>query len=172
MLYMLYMGLDWSIYPAIFSDPIFIQTLWNTVIFVGFAVNVKMFLALVLSALFSTEHRTPRILAGVFLLPWAIPALPGILAFRWMLNGQWGIVNKILNDLGFARLSLAGPPAHGAGRGHHLPHLEVPSFLDADLRSRPAQHSQGTLRGRRHRRHLARCRSFGTSRFPCSGTST
>ena len=99
--YMIYMGLDASIYPAIFSDPIFTQTLWNTVIFVGVAVNVKMFLSLVISALFSQENRTARILAGVFLLPWAIPALPGILAFRWMLNGQWGIVNKVLNDLGF-----------------------------------------------------------------------
>jgi multiple sugar transport system permease protein len=98
--YMIYMGLDASIYPAIFSDPIFIQTLWNTVIFVGLAVNLKMFLSLILSALFSQENRTARILAGVFLLPWAIPALPGILAFRWMLNGQWGIVNKVLNDLG------------------------------------------------------------------------
>jgi len=100
--YMIYMGLDASIYPAVFSVPVFIQTLWNTVIFVGVAVNVKMFLSLVLSALFSQENRTARILAGVFLLPWAIPALPGILAFRWMLNGQWGIVNKVLNDLGFA----------------------------------------------------------------------
>ena len=102
MLYEVYLGLDGSIYTAIFSDPIFIQTLWNTVIFVGLAVNIKMFLALVLSALFSTDHRITRILGGVFLLPWAIPALPGILSFRWMLNGQWGIVNKILNDLGFA----------------------------------------------------------------------
>lgn len=103
-LYMLYLGLDRSIYPAIFSDPIFIQTAWNTVIFVGIAVNVKMFLALTLSALFSTEHRATKILAGVFLLPWAIPALPGILAFRWMLNGEWGIVNKVLNDLGLASI--------------------------------------------------------------------
>ncbi len=101
-LYMLYMGLDASIYPAIFADPIFVQTLWNTIIFVGLAVNIKMFLSLLLSAVFSVEHRAAKILAGVFLLPWAIPALPGILAFRWMLNGQWGIVNKVLNDLGFA----------------------------------------------------------------------
>lgn len=101
-LYMIYMGLDWDIYEDIFSDPIFIQTLWNTVIFVGAAVNIKMALALVLSALFNTENRFARILSGLFLLPWAIPSLPGILAFRWMLNGQWGIVNKILNDLGFA----------------------------------------------------------------------
>jgi len=101
-LYMIYMGLDWDIYEDIFSDPIFIQTLWNTVIFVGAAVNIKMALALVLSALLNTENRFARILSGLFLLPWAIPSLPGILAFRWMLNGQWGIVNKILNDLGFA----------------------------------------------------------------------
>lgn len=101
-LYMIYMGLDWDIYEDIFSDPIFIQTLWNTVIFVGTAVTIKMALALVLSALFNTENRFARILSGLFLLPWAIPSLPGILAFRWMLNGQWGIVNKILNDLGFA----------------------------------------------------------------------
>jgi multiple sugar transport system permease protein len=102
MLYEIYLGLDRTIYPAIFSDPIFIQTLWNTVIFVGVAVNIKMILALVVSALFAADHWAVRILSGIFLLPWAIPSLPGILAFRWMLNGQWGIVNKILNDLGFA----------------------------------------------------------------------
>jgi len=99
---MIYMGMDREIYEDIFADPIFIQTLWNTVIFVGVAVNVKMLVALVLSALFNTDNRFARILSGLFLLPWAIPSLPGILAFRWMLNGQWGIVNKILNDLGFA----------------------------------------------------------------------
>jgi multiple sugar transport system permease protein len=121
-LYMLYMGIDRSIYPAIFSDPIFVQTLWNTVIFVGVAVNVKMFLALVLSALFSTEHRATKILAGLFLLPWAIPALPGILAFRWMLNGEWGIVNKILNDLGFASVPwlVRRPTALGAAITYHI----------------------------------------------------
>jgi len=100
MLYEIYLGLDRTIYASIFSDPIFIQTLWNTVLFVGLAVNVKMFLALTLSGLFNMDHWLVRILAGVFLLPWAIPSLPGILAFRWMLNGQWGIVNKILTDIG------------------------------------------------------------------------
>ncbi len=120
--YMLYMGLDLGIYPAIFSDPIFLQTLWNTVIFVGLAVNIKMFLSLVLSALFSVEHRAAKLLAGIFLLPWAIPALPGILAFRWMLNGQWGVVNKVLNDLGFAGYPwlVRRPTALGAAITYHI----------------------------------------------------
>jgi len=100
MVYEIYLGLDWKIYPAIFSDPIFIQTVWNTILFVGIAVNVKMFLAMVLSSIFSMEHWVTKVLGGIFLLPWAIPSLPGILSFRWMLNGQWGIVNKILIDFG------------------------------------------------------------------------
>jgi multiple sugar transport system permease protein len=120
--YMIYLGTDWSIYPAIFSDPVFIQTLWNTVIFVGVGVNVKMFLALVLSALFSIEHPLAKIVAGLFLLPWAIPALPGILTFRWMLNGQWGIVNGVLNKLGFAGYPwlVRRPTALGAAIVYHV----------------------------------------------------
>ncbi len=100
MFYEIYLGFDKGIYSAIFSDPIFVQTIWNTIFFVGIAVNVKIFLAMVLSGLFTVDHWSVRILAGLFLLPWAIPSLPGILAFRWMLNGQWGIVNKVLDDLG------------------------------------------------------------------------
>jgi multiple sugar transport system permease protein len=121
-LYMVYMGLDRDIYPAIFSDPIFIQTVWNTIIFVGVAVNVKMLLSLTLSALFSMESRITRILGAVFLLPWAIPALPGILAFRWMLNGQWGIVNKVLNDLGLPGYPwlVRRPTALGAAIVYHV----------------------------------------------------
>jgi len=122
MLYEVYMGMDWSIYPAIFSDPIFIQTLWNTVLFVGIAVNVKMFLALTLSGLFNMDHWLVRILAGVFLLPWAIPSLPGILSFRWMLNGQWGIINKILEDIGLQGYPwlVRRPTALGAAITYHI----------------------------------------------------
>jgi len=43
-----------------------------------------------------------RVLAALFLIPWAVPALPGILSFRWMLNSQWGIFNHLLSKLGFA----------------------------------------------------------------------
>jgi len=122
MLFEIYMGMDWATYPAIFSDPIFIQTLWNTVLFVGIAVNVKMFLALTLSGLFNMDHWLVRILAGVFLLPWAIPSLPGILSFRWMLNGQWGIVNKILNDIGLEGYPwlVRRPTALGAAIVYHI----------------------------------------------------
>jgi multiple sugar transport system permease protein len=94
-------AIDPYTYEVLFSDPVFVQTVVNTVVYVGVAVNVKMFLALLLSGLLQADNRGTRFLSAIFLLPWAIPVLPGILSIRWMLSSQWGIMNLIVEDLGF-----------------------------------------------------------------------
>jgi multiple sugar transport system permease protein len=95
----IYHSLDRESYRVLFADPVFRQTLWNTVWYVGVAVNVKLFLALLLSGILDYPYRWIRILGALFLIPWAVPALPGILSFRWMLNSQWGIFNHLLTTL-------------------------------------------------------------------------
>ena len=94
-------ALDADAYRALFSDPIFRQTIVNTLWYVGVAVNLKLVLALLLSGILDYPFLSIRVLAALFLIPWAIPALPGILSFRWMLNSQWGIFNHLLTKLGF-----------------------------------------------------------------------
>jgi multiple sugar transport system permease protein len=59
-----------------------------------------MFLALLLSGVLQSDSRGTRFLSAIFLLPWAIPVLPGILSIRWMLSSQWGIMNLIMEDIG------------------------------------------------------------------------
>lgn len=93
-------ALDPFTYEVLFSDPIFLQTVVNTLVYVGVAVNVKMFLALLLSGVLQSDSRGTRFLSAIFLLPWAIPVLPGILSIRWMLSSQWGIMNLIMEDIG------------------------------------------------------------------------
>ena len=93
-------ALDADAYRALFSDPIFRQTVVNTLWYVGVAVNVKLVLALLLSGILDYPFRWIRVLAAVFLVPWAVPALPGILSFRWMLNSQWGVFNHLLTLVG------------------------------------------------------------------------
>src|SRR6266436_8152886 len=44
--YGLWMGSEPSLYAEVFSDPIYQQTVVNTLVFVVFGVNVKLFLAL------------------------------------------------------------------------------------------------------------------------------
>ncbi|PYO33775.1 MAG: ABC transporter permease [Candidatus Rokuibacteriota bacterium] len=93
-------ALDRYTYEVLFSDPIYVQTVVNTLVYVGIAVNVKLFLALLLSGLLESDDRATRFLSAIFLLPWAIPVLPGILSVRWMMSSQWGILNLISEDLG------------------------------------------------------------------------
>ena len=94
-------ALDPYTYEVLFSDPVYVQTVVNTIVYVGVAVNVKLFLALLLSGLLQADSRGTRFLSAIFLLPWAIPVLPGILSIRWMLSSQWGIMNLLVEDLGF-----------------------------------------------------------------------
>jgi multiple sugar transport system permease protein len=103
--YGLWMGSDWRLYPEVFSDPIYLNTVVNTAIFLAFGVNVKLFLALMLSGFFMRPGWWTKAMLMLFVLPWAIPALPTFISIHWMLNGEWGLVNNALYIL----FGLEGP---------------------------------------------------------------
>src|SRR5207247_1118196 len=65
-------ALDADSYRALFSDPTFRQTVVNTLWYVGFAVNVKLVLALLLSGILDFQFAWIRVLAALFLIPWAL----------------------------------------------------------------------------------------------------
>src|SRR5438046_3994007 len=94
--YGLWMGSDPALYAEVFSDPIYLNTVVNTLIFLAFGVNVKLFLALLLSGFFMRPGWWTKALLLVFVLPWAIPALPTFISIHWMLNGEWGLINNLL----------------------------------------------------------------------------
>ena len=52
----------------------------------GWVIWGSLLLALLLSGFFVHEQRWIRWLSVIFILPWAIPSIPTILSFRWMLN--------------------------------------------------------------------------------------
>lgn len=99
--YGIYLGTEIKAYRRIFDDPIFLRTLANTVIFLGLAVNIKLLLALLLSGFFVHERRWIRWISFIFILPWAIPSIPTILSFRWMLNAEWGMINSLIFQFTF-----------------------------------------------------------------------
>jgi multiple sugar transport system permease protein len=94
--YGLWMGSDPALYPEVFSDPIYLNTVVNTAVFLAFGVNVKLFLALLLSGFFMRPGWWTKTLLLIFVLPWAVPALPTYISIHWMLNGEWGLVNNFL----------------------------------------------------------------------------
>jgi multiple sugar transport system permease protein len=94
--YGLWMGSNPALYAEVFSDPIYLNTVVNTLIFLAFGVNVKLFLALMLSGFFMRPGWWVKGLLMIFVLPWAIPALPTFISIHWMLNGEWGLINNAL----------------------------------------------------------------------------
>ena len=91
-----WLGHEPSLYAELAEDPIYQRTVVNTILYVGIAVNLKMFGALLLSGFFMRHGWWVRALLLVFVLPWAMPALPAFISIHWMLNGQWGLVNNFL----------------------------------------------------------------------------
>ena len=73
--YALWMAGKPSLYAELIDDPIYLPTVVNTLFFVGLGVNLKMFLALLLSGFFMRRRWWIRALLVIYILPWALPAV-------------------------------------------------------------------------------------------------
>lgn len=97
--YGLWLARDPQSYSKLFADPIFFRSAVNTVVFLLVAINVKMAIALFLAGFFVQTRWWIKILAVLFILPWAVPSIPTILSVRFMLNPEWGVINQVIFQL-------------------------------------------------------------------------
>jgi multiple sugar transport system permease protein len=97
--YGLWLGRDPALYTELASEPIYQRTVVNTVLYLGIGVNLKMFGALLMSGFFMRRGWWVKGLLLIYVLPWAVPALPSFISIHWMLNGQWGLINNALYNL-------------------------------------------------------------------------
>jgi multiple sugar transport system permease protein len=91
----LWMGSDPALYGTLFGDPRYVTTAINTLLFVAVGVNVKMFLALLLSGYFMNRSWWVRSLLAIYLIPWALPALVVFTSIHFMLVTQWGLLDSL-----------------------------------------------------------------------------
>ena len=94
--YGLWLGSDPGLYAELMSEPIYQRTVVNTTLYLVIGVNLKMFGALLLSGFFMRRGWWVKGLLIIYVLPWAVPALPSFMSIHWMLNGQWGLLNNVL----------------------------------------------------------------------------
>jgi len=94
-----WMGGSWKLYRELATDPFYTTAMINTVIYVGIGVNVKMAIAFLLSGFFMRKSWWTKGLLVIYILPWAMPALPAFMSIHWMLDGQWGFLNSLLWEL-------------------------------------------------------------------------
>jgi len=98
--YGLWMARAPSLYRELVANPLYVRTVVNTALYVGLGVNLMMFFALGLSGFFMRRRWWIKALLPVFMLPWALPAIPAFVSYHWMLIGEEGLINSLLALLG------------------------------------------------------------------------
>jgi multiple sugar transport system permease protein len=87
-------------YITMFHDPIFlsslVKTAYYTVVTVGLSTGLGLIVALILKQSFIGK----RVFLLVMLIPWAIPKVVNGLMWKWIYDGNYGILNAILLKLG------------------------------------------------------------------------
>jgi multiple sugar transport system permease protein len=97
--YALWMAGRPALYAELIADRRYLPTVVNTLVFVALGVNVKMFLALLLSGFFLHPRWWIRPLLAIYILPWALAAVQTCVSFHWMLIGELGLVDGLLSAL-------------------------------------------------------------------------
>ena len=158
--------------PTIFR-PDLPKTVSNTLIYLAVGVNVKMFLALLLSGFFMRRSCGSRGCLLIYVYLGRCPRSRSLSSIHWMLNSDWGFIN---NSCGrpFTSTVRAGWTnrwlALGAVIGAYI-WKWMPFWTVILLAGRMAD-SAGTVRGGRHRRRDRRRRfvyiTFPLAREPLS----
>lgn len=100
----IFVGFKNFIYLLSYND--YARSIFNTALFVGLGVNIKLIIALLLANFFNSNFKYNRVVRGLFIMPWPLPIISSLLVFYWMFDYDWGIVNYILSSLNLPRIGL------------------------------------------------------------------
>jgi len=95
-----WVGLD--NFVEIFASADFKRTLVTTGIYLAVCVLGAVGVGLVVALLLNGNYRGRGVARAVVTVPWAAPGVAVALVMTWMLNAQYGIVNRALGAVGLA----------------------------------------------------------------------
>ena len=87
-------------YIHVFSDPKFVQTVINTVLFTGIAAGGVVVIGLLVSQVLNAEFRGRTTLRMLFCVPWFVPPAVASAIWMWLLNTERSPINFLLQDMG------------------------------------------------------------------------
>lgn len=92
-------------YGALFSDRIFTEAFWNTLIWTIGVVAGQYVIGLVVALLLNEDIPGRGIFRSLILIPWIVPMIAAALTWKWIYSSQFGILNYILMKIGI----ISGP---------------------------------------------------------------
>lgn len=90
-----FIGLD--NYVEMFTqDPLFWQSLFNTVYFALLSVPSRMLVAFVLAYFLNSKIRGTSLYRTLYYMPYVVPTVAATVLWLWLLNRQYGLINYAL----------------------------------------------------------------------------
>jgi multiple sugar transport system permease protein len=87
-------------FVTLLSSQVFRQTLQNSFVFTIVSVTCKVVLGMALALLLNRSIRAKNFFRGAVLLPWIVPTALSTLAFLWIFDATYSIINWVLLRLG------------------------------------------------------------------------
>jgi ABC-type sugar transport system permease subunit len=87
-------------YGDLFAESDLVHVLIRTLLWVAGVVIVTMLLSLALAQLLNARFPGRRVVRWAVIVPWAASVLMTALVWKWMLDNYFGIVNRVLLDIG------------------------------------------------------------------------
>ena len=92
-----WIGLD--NFADLLEDPVFINTIWNTIFYTVTATVIKFALGLWLALLLNHHLPFKSFIRAIILLPYIVPTVLSAIAFWWIYNPQFSIISYVLVDV-------------------------------------------------------------------------
>jgi multiple sugar transport system permease protein len=97
-------------YTKVFADPTFGTALLNTALFTVASLAFQYVIGLAMAVFFARSFRLSVTLRSLFLVPWLLPLIVSASTWAWMLNSEAGVVNAVLEVVGFGKVDWLTSP--------------------------------------------------------------
>ncbi|MCI8939250.1 MAG: sugar ABC transporter permease [Dorea sp.] len=87
-------------YQAILSDPLFRQSVKQTVYFMVCSIGLQMILGVGAAMLLNQEFRGRGFVRALVFLPWAVPTIVNANTWNWIYHASYGALNRLLLKMG------------------------------------------------------------------------
>ncbi len=87
-------------FKNIFSDPLVIKSLKNTLFMSFVSTPLNLLCALCLALICARQRRAKGVVRTIFFLPSVIPMVAGTMVWIWMFDPTYGIINSLLAKIG------------------------------------------------------------------------
>lgn len=98
-------------YVTLFTDRVFYSSFGNTLLYTVITVPVGIFLAIILASLLNAPISGRAFYRTVYFLPSVTMAAAIALVWRWIFNGDYGLLNALLGFVGIPAVSWLTSPS-------------------------------------------------------------